>query len=95
MSHLRVEPPRFEHHRHPLGIGEPAPRLSWLITTDIPGWLQRAYEIELSDEAGRIPVRGFLGDYDVSVSSACGTLRLDAPGRVTTVVTLEPGDSET
>ena len=49
MTHLRVEPPTFEHHRHPLGIGEPAPRLSWIITTDIPGWRQQAYDIELSD----------------------------------------------
>ena len=48
-----------------------------------------------SDHAGRLPVRGFLGDYDVAVGSACGTLRLDAPGRVTAEVTLEPGDSGT
>jgi alpha-L-rhamnosidase len=53
VSHLRVEPPSFEHHRHPFGIGESAPRLSWITTTDIPGWRQRAYEIELSDETGR------------------------------------------
>jgi alpha-L-rhamnosidase len=53
VSHLRAEPPRFEHHRHPLGIGEPAPRLSWLVDTDIPGWRQRAYEIEIGDETGR------------------------------------------
>jgi alpha-L-rhamnosidase len=53
VTHLRVEPPTFEQHRHPLGIGESAPRLSWIIATDIPGWRQRAYEIELSDETGR------------------------------------------
>ena len=29
-----------------LGIGEPRPRLSWEITTDISGWLQTAYELE-------------------------------------------------
>ncbi|MEU6719090.1 glycoside hydrolase family 78 protein [Nonomuraea sp. NPDC046802] len=39
----------FEHHRDPLGIGEPAPRLSWTVTTDLPGWTQRGYEIELDD----------------------------------------------
>jgi alpha-L-rhamnosidase len=37
-----------------MGIGEPAPRLSWTVTTDRPGWLQRAYEIEISDETGTV-----------------------------------------
>ncbi|MBF8192591.1 glycoside hydrolase family 78 protein [Nonomuraea sp. K274] len=49
MTFLHVEPVTFEHHREPLGIGERAPRLSWITQTDIPGWLQRAYEIELDD----------------------------------------------
>ncbi|MGH3387909.1 MAG: alpha-L-rhamnosidase, partial [Actinomadura sp.] len=49
---LRVEPPRYEHHRRPLGIGEPAPRLSWTVVTDLPGWVQRGYEIEIADVAG-------------------------------------------
>ncbi|MGJ6965901.1 glycoside hydrolase family 78 protein [Streptosporangium sp. G11] len=49
MTFLNVEPVTFEHHRIPVGIGEPAPRLSWIIRTDIPGWSQRAYEIETSD----------------------------------------------
>src|SRR5262249_13911673 len=49
---LRVEPPTFEHHRQPMGIGESAPRLSWRIVTDVPGWRQRGYEIEISDETG-------------------------------------------
>ncbi|MFG1707375.1 glycoside hydrolase family 78 protein [Nonomuraea sp. M3C6] len=44
-----VTPPAFEHHLDPLGIGESAPRLSWQVATDLPGWRQRAYEIELSD----------------------------------------------
>ncbi|AWS44114.1 alpha-L-rhamnosidase [Streptosporangium sp. 'caverna'] len=52
-SFPRVESPRFEHHRRPVGIGEPAPRLSWtVVTDDLPGWTQRAYEIEISDESG-------------------------------------------
>jgi alpha-L-rhamnosidase len=51
---LSVEPPRYEHHRQPMGIGEPAPRLSWTVTTDVPGWLQRAHEIEICDEDGTI-----------------------------------------
>ncbi|WP_206061295.1 glycoside hydrolase family 78 protein [Nonomuraea basaltis] len=44
-----VQPPAFEHHRDALGIGEPVPRLSWTVTTDIADWRQQAYEIELSD----------------------------------------------
>ncbi|KAB2344514.1 Bacterial alpha-L-rhamnosidase [Actinomadura rudentiformis] len=53
---MRVEPPTFEHHRQPLGIGEPAPRLSWIVTTGVPDWRQAAYEIELSDQTrtGRV-----------------------------------------
>ncbi|RKS75471.1 alpha-L-rhamnosidase [Motilibacter peucedani] len=35
-----------EHHAHPLGIGEPTPRLSWLVETSEPGWRQEAYEVE-------------------------------------------------
>ncbi|MFB4279703.1 family 78 glycoside hydrolase catalytic domain [Nonomuraea sp. MTCD27] len=46
---LNVSTPTFEHHREPLGIGEPAPRLSWTVTADTPGWRQQAYEIELGD----------------------------------------------
>ncbi|WP_335991211.1 family 78 glycoside hydrolase catalytic domain [Glycomyces sp. MUSA5-2] len=41
-----VTPVRFEHHRDALGIGEPAPRLSW-ITADAPaGWRQARYQVE-------------------------------------------------
>ncbi|MGH3392043.1 MAG: family 78 glycoside hydrolase catalytic domain [Actinomadura sp.] len=56
MAPLSVEPPTFEHHLNPLGIGETAPRLSWIITTGIRGWRQQAYEIELSGgtSTGRI-----------------------------------------
>ncbi|GIH26540.1 alpha-L-rhamnosidase [Acrocarpospora phusangensis] len=49
ITFLTVEPPSFEHHRTTLGIGEAAPRLSWRVGTDLSGWLQRAYEIELTD----------------------------------------------
>ncbi len=38
---------RFEHHEEPFGIGEDRPRLSWQITTETPGWVQSAYELEL------------------------------------------------
>jgi len=37
-----------EYHRlRALGMGEPSPRLSWISTTDIPEWLQAAYEVEV------------------------------------------------
>jgi alpha-L-rhamnosidase len=47
--HPTVRPVTVEHHREPLGIGEAAPRLSWIVDTDRAGWAQRAYEIEVSD----------------------------------------------
>ncbi|MFC4116732.1 glycoside hydrolase family 78 protein [Nonomuraea zeae] len=53
---LTVSAPAFEHHREPIGIGESAPRLSWTVETGIPGWRQRAYEIELSDGTVTGPV---------------------------------------
>ena len=40
-------PPRFEHHREALGIGEPTPRLSWK-TVAPPGWRQAAYELRIA-----------------------------------------------
>jgi len=43
---------RFEHHREPLGIGEPRPRISWKVATDAPGWRQSAYEVEVRDPVG-------------------------------------------
>ncbi|WP_042394362.1 alpha-L-rhamnosidase [Streptacidiphilus carbonis] len=47
-----VAPPTTEHHRSPLGIGEPAPRLSWKSTAP-PGWRQQAYRIAVERE-GRL-----------------------------------------
>ena len=44
---LHVSPIRFEHHREALGIGESAPRLSWVTDTAPTGWSQAAYELEL------------------------------------------------
>ncbi len=37
---------RFEHLSDSLGIGVARPRLSWLVRTSVPGWIQAAYEIE-------------------------------------------------
>ncbi|MET9250885.1 family 78 glycoside hydrolase catalytic domain [Nonomuraea sp. NPDC003709] len=49
MTLVHVEAPVFEHHHDPIGIGESAPRLSWTVATELPGWRQQAYEIEISD----------------------------------------------
>ncbi|PVH72062.1 glycoside hydrolase family 78 protein [Cadophora sp. DSE1049] len=40
---------RLEHHREALGIGEPAPRISWSFEGDARNWAQTAYEIEITD----------------------------------------------
>jgi alpha-L-rhamnosidase len=50
----------FEHHREPFGIGEVRPRVSWRVAADgaaadKPGWLQAAYEIEVSAAGGGRP----------------------------------------
>ncbi|WP_307847832.1 glycoside hydrolase family 78 protein [Streptomyces durocortorensis] len=56
---MHVRDIRFEHHRDPLGIGEPSPRLSWTVAPDPPDGAeqQRGYEIEVRDGAGRIASR--------------------------------------
>lgn len=38
--------PRIERHRDPLGIGEPAPRLSWT-TAAAPEWVQVGYDVSI------------------------------------------------
>lgn len=44
-----VGQPMIEHHREPLGIGEPAPRISWITRTKSANWRQTAYEISSAD----------------------------------------------
>lgn len=46
-----VQPVTFEHLPGALGIGTPAPRLSWK-TKAGPGWLQEAYEVAITTRAG-------------------------------------------
>jgi alpha-L-rhamnosidase len=48
---------RFEHSRDALGIGTAAPRLSWTVTTAVPGWRQTAYAIEAYGADGRLRAR--------------------------------------
>ena len=56
---LAVTDVRFEHLREALGIGTSQPRLSWLVDTERPGWLQAAYEIEAIGPGGQM--RGHTG----------------------------------
>ncbi|HEY9355625.1 MAG TPA: family 78 glycoside hydrolase catalytic domain [Arthrobacter sp.] len=49
---------RFEHHEEPFGIGEDRPRLSWQVSTDTPGWVQTAYELELGPDAAQLASYG-------------------------------------
>jgi alpha-L-rhamnosidase len=42
---VTVDTPRIEHHRHPLGIGEDRPRISWRISQAPAGWRQLAYRL--------------------------------------------------
>lgn len=49
---LRIAAPTAEHHRVPMGIGEPAPRLSWIIEQAPTGWTQQKYELEIARPSG-------------------------------------------
>lgn len=40
-----VSAPRIEHHRDPLGIGEPRPRLSWTLSDAPTDWQQQSYAV--------------------------------------------------
>jgi alpha-L-rhamnosidase len=51
-SQLTVGPVTLEHHREPVGIGEPTPRISWITRTDLPGWRQAAYELQIQATDG-------------------------------------------
>src|SRR4051812_39990563 len=53
---------RFEHRQDTLGTGTAQPRLSWLVDTGRPGWLQAAYEVEAVGPDGQ--ARGQTGRVD-------------------------------
>ena len=44
---IRVSDLRFEHRRDALGIGVAAVRLSWITETNLQGWRQAAYALEV------------------------------------------------
>ncbi|MFI8778139.1 family 78 glycoside hydrolase catalytic domain [Brachybacterium paraconglomeratum] len=54
---VTVSPVRFEHHSDAIGIGESAPRLSWVVESAPPGWRPVGYEMERRD-AGTAAVDG-------------------------------------
>ncbi|MFL5734912.1 MAG: family 78 glycoside hydrolase catalytic domain [Chloroflexia bacterium] len=58
---------RFEHIRDALGIGTARPRLSWVVQTERPGWLQAAYELEALCLDGTVRGRTGRVDSDRSV----------------------------
>lgn len=45
---LRIEDLRCERRRNPLAIDDPAPRLSWVLTSDVRGQRQTAYRVLVS-----------------------------------------------
>jgi alpha-L-rhamnosidase len=48
---------KVEHRRNDdlLGLGQAAPRLSWVSETEVPGWRQAAYEVEIGSwTSGRV-----------------------------------------
>ncbi|MGX1547683.1 glycoside hydrolase family 78 protein [Streptomyces adustus] len=47
-----VAAPTAEHRGSGLGLGEARPRFSWVVDTAPDGWLQQAYELEISPETG-------------------------------------------
>lgn len=57
---VTVSSVRFEHHNDPIGIGEAAPRLSWIVESAPPGWRPGRYELERRD-AGAVTVESDAG----------------------------------
>lgn len=56
---ITVEAPRVQHHRQPLGIGEPAPQISWVVNAAPADWVQHEYRLAITRGCGErlFPVR--------------------------------------
>ena len=67
---MRVADLRAESHRNDvIGIGETAPRLSWITETDTPSWRSAGYEVEIDGRStGRV-------ESDESIVDRVGRLR--------------------
>ncbi|MFZ0214548.1 MAG: family 78 glycoside hydrolase catalytic domain, partial [Candidatus Dormiibacterota bacterium] len=82
LSELSVGELRFEGLVEPLGLGVPAPRLSWITTAERPGWHQAAYRVEV-DRAGGSQETGWVrSDESVLVAWPFATLRSRDRARV-------------
>lgn len=51
---VKVSQVRFEHLDEALGIGDAAPRLSWVVETGLSGWQQAAFELEAHTLDGQL-----------------------------------------
>ncbi|WP_329456943.1 glycoside hydrolase family 78 protein [Streptomyces sp. NBC_01497] len=59
MASIVLDAPRAEHHpADRIGIGERRPRLSWTVREAPHGWVQGAYEVQVTEEArgGALPL---------------------------------------
>ena len=54
VTSLVVRPVRVEHHADPLGIGQAQPRLTWSVVTEVEGWSQSGYELEIARPDGSV-----------------------------------------
>ena len=59
-----VQKVTFEHHRESLGIGEPAPRISWKVQTDQADWTPDGYELRLDRADGGAQTTGRIASAD-------------------------------
>ncbi|KAL2802025.1 hypothetical protein BJX63DRAFT_438261 [Aspergillus granulosus] len=91
MSSLAVIDVRFEHY-HPkntLGVHELKPRISWNFATEIPGFKQEEYKIELSCLAGDRVIKSrsatitlpYPSSAPLDEKTACSAEHHDAIGR--------------
>ena len=78
---VRIAAPSIEHHRSALGIGESAPRLSWIIQSAPSGWAQSAYEVEIA-RAGSEETFSVAGSDQVLVAWPDAPLRSRERARV-------------
>jgi alpha-L-rhamnosidase len=51
---IKIQQIRFEHLEETLGIGTTHPRLTWVIESEVEGWLQAGYEIEAYTHGGHL-----------------------------------------
>ncbi|RSM42770.1 alpha-L-rhamnosidase [Actinoplanes sp. ATCC 53533] len=76
---------RFEHHTDDgpvLGIGTPAPRLSWYVPTAPDGYRQSAYQIEISRARGPVELTTVASAEQVLVPWPAAPLAAREPARV-------------